>query len=217
VVFGVAPIGSANDYAYSLSHDGCPHPYSIREVDVGVVRDAQGRQRFFVCCLGLGLNGAVTLESRRIKHLQGVALYGLATVRALWYHYACPEMSITMDGGLTWSEPTLMLSVLLGQREGNLVLAPQAKLDDGYFDYVQAGQLSRAEVLYFLPRLALAGPPRVHAKVRQGHCRNLNLRSATPLICHIDGEFFCRPEDHVRGLDIYLLPRKLRAQLFPMD
>jgi diacylglycerol kinase family enzyme len=217
VVFGVAPIGSANDFAYSLRHDGYPYQYGVREVDVGMVRNAAGRQRYFVCGLGLGLNGAVTLESRRIKRLQGIALYGLATLRALWNHYACPELTITIDEGLTWSEPALMLSMLVGLREGGFVMAPQAKLDDGYFDYVQAGALSRAEVLYFLPRLALAGPPKVHPKVRQGRCRNASLHSAAPLICHIDGEFFCLPEDNVRSLDIRLLPRRLRVQLIATD
>jgi diacylglycerol kinase family enzyme len=211
----VAPIGSANDYAYSLVHDGSPDPDAVRAVDVGVVLGTGGRQRYFLCALGLGLNGAVTLESRRIKRLQGVALYGLATLRALWYHYACPMMTLTVDGCQTWSVPTLMVSVLLGLREGNYVMAPQASLDDGLMDYIQAEALSRWEVLRFLPRLALWGPPANHPKVRQGRCRQLNLTSAEPLTVHIDGEFFSRPEDDVRSLDIRVLPGALRVQLFP--
>ena len=168
VIFGVAPIGSANDYAYSLGHDGSPAPAGVRAVDVGAVRDATGRQRYFVCCLGLGLNGAVTLESRRIKRLQGLALYGLATLRAVWYHHAFPMMTLTVDDEPPRSAPTLMLSVLLGQREGGFVLAPEARLDDGLFDYVLAGALSRWEVLRYLPRLAHGGPPKDHPKVRLG-------------------------------------------------
>ena len=48
--------------------------------------------------------------------------------------------------------PTLMLSLLLGRREGGFVLAPHARLDDGWFDYVHSGALSRWEVLCLLPR-----------------------------------------------------------------
>ena len=217
VVFGVAPIGSANDYAHSLNHEAGPDPFAVRAVDVGVVRDPAGRQRYFVCCLGLGLNGAVTLESTRIKRLQGLALYGLATLRALWYRYACPVMALTVDGRQTDPAPTLMLSVLLGRREGNFVMAPEARLDDGLFDYVRAGCLSRAEVLRYLPRIALAGPPKSHPKVTFGRCQTLGLCSEAPLTVHIDGEFFSRPEDDVRSLDIRLLPRALRVRLFPVD
>jgi diacylglycerol kinase family enzyme len=218
VNFAIIPVGSANDYAHSLGLDrknGTPAESAslVREVDVGVVSDpSTGRQRYFVCCLGLGLNGAVTLESRRIKRLQGMALYGLATLRALWYHYACPVMDLSFDGEPTWSVPTLMLSVLLGRREGGFVLAPDAKLDDGLFDYVHAGRLSRWEVLRFLPRVARWGPPHDHPKVRLGRCRTLRVHSQVPLTVHLDGEFFATPLDEVCDLDIRLLPRLLRVQ-----
>jgi diacylglycerol kinase family enzyme len=217
VIFGVLPIGSANDYAHSLAHDGRTERGGGLAVDVGVVSDGQGRQRYFLCCLGLGLNGAVTLETQRIKRLQGVALYGLATLRALWYHYACPRMSLTLDDEETSWLPTLMVSLLLGRREGNFVMAPEAVLDDGLFDYVHAGALSRWEVLGLLPRLALSGPPANYPKVRQGRCHRLRLTSAAPLTVHIDGEFFSRPKDNVRALDIRLLPRALRVQLYPPE
>ena len=115
VAFAVVPIGSANDYAFSLAAQevevkAAGQPGGLRAVDVGVVSAADGRQRFFVNSLGLGLNGAVTLESRRIKSLQGLALYGLATLRALWYHFAFPVMSVRIDGE-NWQTPTLLLSV----------------------------------------------------------------------------------------------------------
>jgi len=214
VRFGVVPIGSANDYAHSLGIDsnGQPPAELVRSVDVGIVREPGGRERYFVCCLGLGLNGAVTLESRRIHRLQGIALYGLATLRALWYRYATPNMEISMDGQPPTSIPTLMLSVMLGRREGGFVLAPNAKLDDGLFDFLHAGALSRWEVLRFLPHVALWGPPTNHPKVRLGQCRTIRLRSEAPLTVHLDGEFFAVPEDHIRELEIQILPRLLRVQ-----
>jgi diacylglycerol kinase family enzyme len=216
--FAVVPIGSANDYAFSLGVDGngkSPDNSSSTErtVDVASVRDEHGRQRYFVCCLGLGLNGAVTLESRKIRRLQGVALYGWATLRALWYHYALPRMEFAFDKEPPWSAPTLMLSVLVAQREGGFVLAPHARLDDGKLDYVHSGALSRWEVLRFLPRLALAGPPANHPKVRLGQCRQLRLRSESPLTVHIDGEFFSKPQDNIRSLEVRVLPRALRVRM----
>jgi diacylglycerol kinase (ATP) len=213
VTFAVLPIGSANDYANSLElADGFGEARS-RLVDVGLIRDAAGRQRHFVCCLGLGFNGLVTVESRRIRWLQGVALYGLATLRVLWRWHDCPLMTIEIDGQPATPLATLMLSVLVGRREGGFVMAPACKLDDGEFDYVRAGDLSRLEIIRLLPRLAVFGPPHNHPKVQLGRCRRIALRSSTPLAIHTDGEFFCRPEDEVTHVEIVVRPLALRVQL----
>ncbi len=233
VRFGVLPIGSANDYAHSLDWEFSHVPnrkpaapqgeptrmdsrngHEVRSLDVGLVRSPSGRERYFVCCLGLGLNGAVTLESRRIRRLQGMALYGLATVRALWYHYACPEMRLGFDQQADEALATLMLSVLVGRREGGFVLAPHARLDDGWLDFIHAGALSRWQVLNLLPRLALAGPPTDYPKVRQGRCRQVRVHSPKPLTVHIDGEFFCKPEDGVCDLEIDIVPGVLAVERF---
>lgn len=208
--FAILPIGSANDYHASLRMEPIPNGQTGRTVDVGLVREPGGREKYFVCCLGLGLNGAVTMESRKIKRLQGVALYGLATLRALWYHYRTPQMEVTIDDQATTDLRTLMLSVLVGRREGGFVLAPAAKLSDGWLDYVHAGNLSRFDVLKFLPRLALTGPPRDYPKVTQGRCRKLQLTSEAPLVVHVDGEFFCLPEDGIRSLEIEVVPAALK-------
>jgi diacylglycerol kinase (ATP) len=212
VAFAIVPIGSANDYAHSLTFQdgGPPHPEPWL-VDVARISDASGRRRWFVNCLGLGFNGKVTVEARKIKRLQGLALYGLATLQALWYHYECPPLAVTIDDQPPRSMPTLMLSVMLGRREGGFVMAPDAKLDDGLFDYVHAGDLSRFEVLRLLPRLAITGPPRDNPKVHQGRCQCFVVHSPVPLVVHIDGEFFARAEDNVRDLQIRLWPRALRV------
>jgi diacylglycerol kinase family enzyme len=218
VEFAIVPIGSANDYYASLALEPPPEPEAsapgIRTVDAALVREPGGREKFFVCCLGLGLNGAVTMESRRIHRLQGIALYGLATLRALWYHYRCPIMELAIDDEPIRRVPTLMMSVLVGKREGGFVLAPKASLADGWLDYVHAADLSRFEVVKFLPRLALSGPPASYPKVSQGRCRRVRLTSEAPLIVHVDGEFFCLPEDGVRSLEIEVLPAALKVRSF---
>jgi diacylglycerol kinase (ATP) len=213
VRFGLVPIGSANDYAYSVAAETVPGVNGSRAVDVGRVRSPEGRERFFVCCLGLGLNGAVTLESRRIRRLQGMLLYGWATLRALRLHYGCPSMRIQLDDEPAWETPTLLFSTLLGKREGGFVLAPKAQLDDGWFDYVHAARLTRFQVLRFLPRLALFGPPAAHPQVRLGRCRRVRLVSESPLNVHLDGEFFCTADEGVRELEIELLPRALQVEM----
>ena len=208
VQFTIIPIGSANDYAFSLGLDQKTPPPD-RRVDVGVIRTPNGKQSFFGCNLGLGFNGCVTLESRRIRRLQGVFLYGMAAIRAMLYHFTHPPMTIHLDDELAWTTPTLMFTALIGKREGGFVLAPNAQVDDGLLDFVHAADLSRWEVLKFLPRLALFGPPATYPKVRQGRCRRVKVQSQTPLVVHTDGEFFCLPGDGVMEVEIEVMPAAL--------
>lgn len=213
-VLVVLPLGSANDYAHTLHFELGGKPELAREpkaVDVGSVRTSDGRERFFINGLGLGFNGAVTLESRRIHWLRGLPLYGLAFVRALLFHYATPRMEIRFDD-VRRDLPTFAVTVALGRREGNFVVAPQASLVDGWFDYLHAGSLSRWQVLRFMPRLASGKPlPEDYPNMWQGRARQVRVQSTAPLIVHTDGEFFSRPEDDVRELDIALHPAALRV------
>jgi diacylglycerol kinase family enzyme len=214
VVFAVLPIGSANDYAYSLGLDGdwwchADPKVAARAVDVGVVC-SDDRSRYFINGLGLGFNGAVTLESRKIKRLQGLMLYGLALVRALCFDFAHQQMTVRLDGAER-TAPTLALSLAIGKREGNFVVAPDAILDDGLFDYIHAGPLGRLALLGFVPGLVVGRLPTHHPNVWLGRCRHVQVESEAPLTVHVDGEFFCRPEDGCRAITIELMPRRLQV------
>lgn len=217
VAFAVFPIGSANDYAEAL---GIGNPFNpetmsdggLRQVDVGLVRGGDGRQRYFVNTLGLGFSGAVTIEARKIRWLQGVALYGLAFLRTLGRHFQSPNMTITFDGEARRT-PTLSLTVALGKKEGALMVAPEARLDDGLFDYLHAGPLSRWQVFRYLPRLATGGKLPDHPALWQGRCKEIKLQSEAPLNVHLDGEFLCKARDGIFHLDITLLPGGLTVKV----
>jgi diacylglycerol kinase family enzyme len=215
VLFAVMPMGSANDYAYSLNLQAKLTPPSdgVLALDVGLVRDERGRERYFVNTLGLGFSGAVALESRRIGWLQGLPLYSLAFIRALLFRYECPQMEIMVDD-VNRSGPTLSFTAAIAHREGSFIVAPQAQLDDGLFDYLQVGPLTRMEVMKFMPKLASGGQlPSDHPALWLGRCRSVKLRSESPLVVHLDGEFFSKPEDKVRELNIKLLPKRIRVKV----
>src|SRR5262249_31230081 len=162
-----------------------------RAVDVGRVTGG-GQSRYFVNGLGLGFNGAVTLESRTITWLRGLPLYALAMLKALWRHFRTPVMRLTFDD-VVRETPTLALSVNLGQREGNFPLTPYAVLDDGLFDIVHAGPLRRWELIRHLPGMMTGRLPTAHPLLWLGRCRRVSVESAEPVPVHLDGEFFCQP------------------------
>jgi diacylglycerol kinase family enzyme len=217
-VFAVWPVGSANDYAFALGLHDCKPLFGksrprVRAVDVGRITGDGGRQRWFVNGLGVGFNGAVTLESRAIRRLRGLPLYAMALLRAVAWHFTTPKMSIRLDDRLL-EGPTLALSVGLGQREGNFPLMPKADLCDGLFDYLRAGKLKRWELLRYLPGMATGNLPTDHPLLDMGRCRSVEVRSESPVRVHLDGEFFCHPEDGVRNLTIELLPKALRVETY---
>jgi len=211
-VFSIWPIGSANDYAFALGikpwwRAKQPPPADVRTVDVGRV-EGGGKSEFFVNCLGVGFNGGVTLESRNISWLRGMPLYGLATLKALWRHFGQPAIRARFDE-LAREAPTLALSVNLGPREGSFPVTPNAKLDDGLFDCIQAGPLTRWQALKLLPRMAAGTLPADNPNLWMGRCRQVAIESPAPARVHVDGEFFCHPDDGIREFKIELLPGKL--------
>jgi diacylglycerol kinase family enzyme len=209
----VYPVGSANDYAHSLGLDPewklrADPAVVVRPVDVGLVTTADGRRRYFVNGIGLGFNGHVARESRRVGFLQGKLLYNLALLRAMWSHFLAPEMTVWLDEQVRRG-PTLVLSLAIGRREGNFTLAAAAALDDGLFDVLHVGAVSRWTLIRNLLGIN-AGRIPAHPQLWQGRCAAARVESATPLAFHLDGEFFGGP-DEVCALEVRLLPGALRV------
>ena len=57
--------------------------------------------------------------------------------------------------------------------------------------------------------------PTDHPKIRTGQCQRLRVKSQTPLCLHMDGEFFCTPEDGVMAFEVELLPQRLLVEYYP--
>lgn len=213
VRFAVLPIGSANDYADSLAHSGQRSGERWIRADVGRLRIGDGKDRYFVCCLGIGFSGNVTAESRRIRRLQGTALYGVAALRAMRHRWQHLNLVARLDDVTKIAGETLLVSCMIGRREGGFVMAPESRVDDGWLTVVHVGRLSRWEGLRLLARLAVSGPPKSHPKVRYERCRHLVVESQQPLAVHADGEIICGPHENVGRLEVELLPARLWVQL----
>lgn len=219
VVFGVWPLGSANDFAFTLGMSAWWQQRDqgvttdVLEIDVGRVTTAQ-RSVFFVCNFGVGFNGMVNGEARKTRWLKGVPLYGWAFLKAMVKHFDRPTMTIAFDGRVV-TAPTLALSVLNGQREGNFPLRPNASLTDGLFDYMHATRLTRLHLLRYLPAIVLGKLPENHRLVTLGRAACVEVRCETPLCVHADGEFVCVPQDGMKAVAIEVLPSRLKVEVFP--
>lgn len=216
-VFSTWPVGSANDYAYTLGMQTWwktrTEPTAIMEVDVGRVT-APGRERFYVNALGVGFNGMVTLESRSIRWLTGMPLYTWAFLKTMVKHFRTPPLRVRFDDQNV-DGPTLALTINLAQREGGFPITPDADLADGLFDYLHATKLRRWHLLRYLPAMIRGKLPKNHPLLRTGRAARIQIESDDPLCIHADGEFFCIPSDGVREVSIEVLPRRMKVEVYP--
>ncbi|HEY1188354.1 MAG TPA: diacylglycerol kinase family protein [Gemmata sp.] len=218
VTFSTWPIGSANDFAFTLGLDAWwkvrdqQPALEVIEVDVGHVT-IPGHERFFVDAVGVGFNGMVTVESRKTKWLSGLPLYAWAFLKAMVRHFATPQMTIAFDD-YEIAAPTLALSILNAQREGNFPLRPNASLTDGLFDYMHAKRLTRLHLIRYLPAMAVGKLPEGHPRLTLGRARRVKVISEAPLCVHADGEFVCVPEDRVNEISVEVVPNRLKVEVY---
>jgi len=206
---GVVPMGTGNDFAKMLasSDDWREACWRIargetRFVDVGRCNDY-----YFANGLGVGFDAQVALEANAIRWLRGNAVYGLALAKILILKHSRPKVKVRHDGEEFTTDITL-LTVNNGKVEGGaFVMAPDAEIDDGFFDVVVAQGMGRLGILQLLPQV-LKGQHMHHPKVIKFRTAQLTVESDEPLPIHADGEL------HYTGptkLDIELLPKKLQV------
>ncbi|MCX7632051.1 MAG: diacylglycerol kinase family lipid kinase [Turneriella sp.] len=156
---GIVPAGSGSDYARTL---GIPRSAALalqllrnprtRTVDVGLVEfttlDGQKARRIFVNIADIGIGGEVVdILEKQGKKLGAFLSYQLATLRGL-IAYKNKELEITLDKKHRFQGVFNGVIVAIGQYFGSgMKIAPQAAPDDGYFDVVLLGDLSKWELI----------------------------------------------------------------------
>lgn len=188
--FGILPVGSANDFSLMA---GLPVKELVaaaqviaaghtRQFDAGVVNG-----RYFINNSAVAMEPMVTLENIRIKRISGELRYLVALAKAI-IRLKAWQMRITWDGG-GYEGPAYLLSVCNGPRTGGFPMAPEAKFDDGLFDYVFAPQIPKLTVLVVLIKL-MQGQHIYHPAVTYGRSAHLTITSQPGTPIHADGELF---------------------------
>lgn len=216
----IISIGSGNDFAHawSISQNPAKAAQAIargitHSCDLGhVVIQAAGKtiERYFNNNFGTGLDAQVTLESIKIKRLQGVTLYVTAALRALW-KLKTPVVDLRWEAadGETHERQAAISLVSVGNTPrsgGGFHLTPSAQMDDGLLDLGIADALSRWQLLQLLPK-ALQGAHVGHPAFTLVQFRNLCLTSNDPLPVEMDGEVIT---EHAERVDMTVQPARLQ-------
>jgi diacylglycerol kinase (ATP) len=216
VAFGLLPLGSGNDYARMINapFEAAAMVMRLRStetwaVDAGQVIVEGKSSRYFCNTSGMGIGGAVTWEASRIRWLRGVPLYGWASLKAIVKHFRSVSAKVTLDGE-TMQTGLLYAVAAIGRAEGGgFLVAPEAKLDDGWFNLMYVVKMGRLGAVFTLPRLVIPGLRGGCKAIQEKLVRELVIETDRPLPLHADGEVLATPQQGVRQVVMRLLPGRL--------
>lgn len=208
---GILSVGRGNDFAYGMGipldlDAGCQvlaQGYR-RPIDVGrVAGGLYPEGRYFGNGVGIGFDAVVGFEAAKMTWLSGFPSYLVAVLKTVFLYYKAPLAAIEYDGQ-TLTQPSLMISVMNGQRMGGgFMMAPKGKPDDGLFDLCIAREVSRARIFGLIPHF-LRGTQATQEPIHTGRTRSIVVTATKgTLPAHADGETLCIDG---RRLELELLP-----------
>ena len=215
---GVVPLGSGNDFAGGAGIPLDPptalrrifQEHAARPIDVGRITDSSGRTEYWCNALGMGFDAAINIQARSIPGLHGFAMYLAAVIRTIILRYDRPQLEIEIDGKGR-SGRFLMLTLGNGTREGGgFRTTPDAKMDDGWLDYLLVDDMPRWKMLRLIPEVMRG----THGRFREAHLgrfRELKVQSDIALPIQADGEMFAPYAADIRGVEIRIEPRALQV------
>lgn len=162
---GLLPLGTGSDFARGLGvprdldaalaqlASAKPRPLDAARVDY---RDASGREatRYMLNVASLGVSGLVVqLVEQAPKALGGRLSFLLGTLRALM-RFRCPSVRLGVDGEAVFAGPLVLATAANGRYfGGGMLVAPEARLDDGLLDVVVVPEVGRLALLRKLPTI----------------------------------------------------------------
>jgi diacylglycerol kinase family enzyme len=185
--------GTVNEAANGLLSVGAGKEVELAviPIDAGKVSyrawDGSERSAFFVNVASAGMSGAVAMRANSTsKALGGKASFLWATlaVFARWQN-----VEVSVDVGDEHREGS-MLDVIVANCEwlgGGMHMTPNAKPDDGVFDVLLIGDVTKRDLVQTLPKI-YRGTHLPHPKAEELRGATVRVDAETPLPVELDGE-----------------------------
>ncbi len=211
---GIVCVGRGNDFAYGMGipadlEEGCRALAQDhrRTVDVGwVAGGLYPEGRYFGNGVGIGFDAVVGFEAVKMTRLTGFPSYIVAVLKTVLLYYKAPLTKIKYDGE-TITQPSLMISIMNGQRMGGgFYMAPDGKPDDGMFDLCIAHEVSRPRLFGLIPHF-MRGTQATQEPIKMEQARKVVVTAVEGVLpAHADGETLCIEGQY---LEMELLPRQI--------
>jgi diacylglycerol kinase (ATP) len=195
---GVLPHGTGGDFVrtYGISRRleesvATVLAGNVREFDVGLVTyrtwaGAEGRA-YFANIASAGISGAIAQRANDTsKALGGKVSYYWATL-AVFVGWQTGELRVSVDDEIRGGR---MIDVLVANGRylaGGMMMCPDAEPDDGLFDVMMIGDVTKRDLLFVLPK-TYRGKHLPHPRLELLRGRVVSVDADEPLPIELDGE-----------------------------
>ena len=216
---GVVPVGTGNDFAFSLGISSQPEE-ALRQVlsgtphklDIGSVCDDHGNMEYWTNTIGIGFDAIVTTYSRKVPLVHGFPVYFAAVLQTIAMNYETFTLEVATDQE-TFKQTMMMLVMCNGKREGGgFMIAPGASLGDRLLNYLAVGKISVPRMLATIPYF-MKGTADQLKYVRTGTFCRFTLTSDRGLHIHFDGEIYAGLHSNIKSLTVEIIPAALETVL----
>jgi diacylglycerol kinase family enzyme len=186
---GFLPLGTGNSFLRDF--DGDPFERLVagrtRPCDVVRIRHAEGTV-YSINLVALGFPADVGEATNRRFKWAGPAGYVLGVLSCL-FRRPRHVFPLKADGADAWERDPCLMLVFANSRYtgGKMMIAPDAKPDDGLLEFVRLGPLGRLSIVRRLPRLFDGTYVRLPGATRKG-VRRVDFDLPGPVGVMIDGE-----------------------------
>lgn len=220
-VFGVFPIGSANDFARGQHLSNSLHHLfqaiekdNTQLLDVGITHfhteKGTSESAFFlnICEIGFGPEAVKKVNAK--PHFFPPDLSFLLAITQTFFTYSPQHVTLTVDDS-TWEGKLLIAgfanSTCLG---GGIYLAPEAKINDRLLHVTRIGNVSAFDYLTKIGKLK-KGETLTHPKIDYSIGKNIKATSPHPIAIEADGEFlgYLPAEIELHAEQLYFLDTKM--------
>jgi len=194
------------DAAIAVARDG-----AVREIDAGRVSyrawDGSRGHSHFANVASAGMSGAVAMRANATsKALGGKASFLWATL-AVFARWRNAEVEVEVDDVHRRGS---MLDVIVANCEwlgGGMHMTPNAKPDDGLFDVLLIGDITKRDLVQTLPKI-YRGTHLPHPRAEELRGRTVRVDASTPLPVELDGE-----QPGTTPAEFEVVPRALRLRV----
>jgi YegS/Rv2252/BmrU family lipid kinase len=164
---------------------------AVREIDLGLVSfrtwaGADGRA-YFANVASAGISGAIAQRANQAsKALGGKISYYWSTL-AVFVRWQTSEIRVSLDDELRAGK---MIDVVVANGRylgGGMMMCPEAEPDDGQFDVLLIGDVTKRDLLFVLPK-TYRGKHLPHPRLELLRGRVITVDADEPLPIELDGE-----------------------------
>ena len=194
VRLGMIPVGTANNLAKSLGIPEDPLQAcdliasgKFRKLDMGQVRVGKGKKVPFFELVMVGIGAAVYPDALHVSKGKGRLASVKGALQTVLSHETRPKVTLKMDGESVVTVETMLAIVsnvpLIGP---NMLVDPNASLDDGLLDISVYPNFSKAELLAYSTKV-INKAANDDGKIQRYRSRNVTIKTSPKLETLADG------------------------------